>query len=203
MKRKRPLLLVLIIFLCLFEGSSCKRRNQSVDEVITYLKGLKTYESNVEIYIRNDKQELKYEIKQYCDASIGYRLDISEDRVQIYKENHIYVTDKKNNAKYQLSSEFDELYKVSFVGEYIKLLYTNDEVKYKIENIDGIEYQLIETILPGNNKSISKAVMYMDIDKCVPNKILIYDDKGKERVNIIYKNFKTNVNISNDLFKVN
>jgi outer membrane lipoprotein-sorting protein len=202
MKKERLLLLVFLIFLCSVGVTGCKKKNKSSDEIVTYLKNLKSYESNIEMYVNNDKQELKYVMKQYCDASMGYRLDIGENRIQVYKNNKIYVTDKGKDTKYELSAEFDELYKISFIGEYIKILYTNDEVKYDIKEIDGKSYQLIYTALPGNNKNLDSAIMYVDIERCVPTKITIYDSRNKERVNILFSEFKSNINLSKELFEI-
>lgn len=203
MKNKKSLFLLFLIIFSLLGFNACKKRYKYPEDVVDYLKSLKTYESNVQMYIKNDKQELKYEMKQYCDASIGYRLEIGKDRVQVHKDNKIYVTDNKNNSKYELESDFDELYRISFIGEYIKLLYTNDEVKFTVENMDGNEYELIETFLPGMNRNLNRAVMYIDLKNMyTPVKILIYDEKDEERVNITYTNFKRDIAIDKELFKV-
>jgi outer membrane lipoprotein-sorting protein len=201
MKNKKVLWLLFLIILSLVGFSGCKKRYKYPEDVVDYIKAMKSYETKVEMYVKNDKQELKYDMKQYCDASIGYRLEIGQDRVQVHKDNKIYVTDNKNSSKYELDSNFDELYKISFIGEYIKLLYTNDEVKFTIENLDGNEYELIETILPGKNRNLNRAVMYINLKNYNPVKILIYDEDDKERVNITYKDFKRDIALSKDLFK--
>ena len=201
MKNKRLFTLLLFMILILIMNG-CTKKQKEPHEVVDYLKNLSTYQCKVEIDTKNDREELKYSLKQYCDSSIGYRVEIGDDKVQIHRNNKVYVKDLKNNKKFELEEEFNELYSISFVGEYIKLLYTNDSVDYIIKEIEGKKYQLIQLLLPGNNRNLYKAVMYVDLKAYTPEKIVIYDNKEKERVIILYSDFVINDKIDKSLFNV-
>jgi outer membrane lipoprotein-sorting protein len=198
-------LFLLLLFVMIFNAisfSACKKKTKEPEEIIDYLKNLKSYECRVDMYVKNDRQELKYEMKQYCDASMGYRLEIGNGRVQIYKDGKIHVDDVKNNAKYELDENFDEVFKISFVGEYIKLLYYSSDIKFSELAVDKDKYVLLELGLPGTNRNMEKAVMYIDTKSYYPSKVLIYNNKDKETVNITYRDFKADLDIDKKLFFV-
>lgn len=179
----------------------CKSSKEDPNEVLNYLKDLDSYSTSYTMDIINDKQTITYEGKQYFSKSLGYRLEVGQDRNYIYKDNNIYVQDTKNNLKYTLDKNFDDIYKISFIKEYIKLLYTDMEIKHEFKEIQGIKYQLISLTIPGGSREMSKAVLYVDRKTNHPDKILVYDDKGKERRRIVYKNFEANPKLEESLFK--
>ena len=197
-------LMLLSLILCLFCSilSGCGRKVKEPGEVIDYLKGLKSYTAKVDISFKNDMQELKYEGRHFYQKGTGYRVEIGSDRVQIHKEDKIYVNDIKNNAKYELEKDFDKIYSLSFVGNYIKLLYTSDNAKYDQKELEGKKYQLVELQLPGNNRNLYRAVMYINLKGYVPEKLFIYDYKNREKVQITYSDFKINEELNKELFEV-
>jgi outer membrane lipoprotein-sorting protein len=152
--------------------------------------------------IKNDKQTITYEGKQYYSKDLGYRMELGTDRVFVYKKDKIYVQDVKNNVKYTMEQEFDNGYRLSFIEEYIKMLYTNEEIKYDFKEVETKKYQLIELIIPSGGREFNKAVMYIDLKSSLPEQLIIYDDKDNERRKITYINFQCNPELQEDLFKV-
>ena len=119
------------------------------NKILYFLKNLDGYSTNFIMETKNDKQTITQEGKQFYNKGQGYRLELGQDRVFIYKPDKIYVHDVKNNFKYTLDKEFNSGYKISFINEYIKLLYTNEKIKHDFKDIEGKKYQLIEiSVLP-------------------------------------------------------
>lgn len=203
MKNKKILLLLLIGLLLMSVAlSGCNKKDLSPDEAIQYLMSIKRYYCKVDITTKNDKQNLNYECRQFFDSSLGYRLEVGNDRVQIYKGDKIYVTDLKNNNRYTLDKDFDSVFTLSFISEYIKLLYTNESIKYSMKNIDGTDYELVDLIIPSGNKNLYKAVMYINIKKYSPEKIIVYDDEEREKVIMTYSDFDVDGDMKGELFNV-
>ena len=133
----------------------------------------------------------------------GYKLELNKDRVFIYKaDDKIYISDKNNGAKYTQSKDFDEVLKLCFVGEYIGLLYTNEEIKYDIKTINDIEYTVIDLFIPGNNKNINNALLYVNNKNMLPEKLVIYDAAGKAKIEVTYTKFLPNVKLEASEFLV-
>lgn len=200
--KKKLLILFAVVFVLSTLFAGCKKAVKNPDEVMDFLKMLNSYSTSYTMEIINDKQTITYEGKQYFDKKLGYRLEVGEDRVSIYKDDKIYVHDVKNNLNYVLSKDFDDIYKFSFIKEYIKLLYTDEEIKYEFKNVANKKYQIIHLTIPGGSREISRAAMYVDMKTNLPEMVLVYDEKGNERRKITYKNFEANPVLDEKLFKI-
>lgn len=200
MRRKLIVLFATFIFI-ISNLSACGRKNINPNTSIDFLKKLRSYNCDVSIHIKNRMQEREILCKQFYDKDYGHRLDIDKNRVLIYKENDIMISDLNNNMKYTLDKEFDTVYKLSFIEEYIGLLYTDEYVENSFKKIDDRDYQLIQLDIPGNNNNINKAVMYVNLENNYPDKIVIYDIKGNEVLSFMYKNFMANVEILKETFE--
>ncbi|MCM8710177.1 hypothetical protein M2651_03935 [Clostridium sp. SYSU_GA19001] len=202
--RRKLLILFSVIFvftiIVIFYG--CGKSKKDPNEVTNYLKDLKTYSTDFIIEIKNDKQVITYEGKHYYSKALGHRMELGQDRVFIYKGDKIYAHDVKNNVRYTVDKKFDSGFLLSFVEEYINLLYTNEEIKYEFKENEMKKYQLIHLLIPGLNKDTEKAVMYVELTSNLPEKVIIYDEKDNEKVKITYKNFQPNPELKQELFKV-
>ncbi|MGH4050643.1 MAG: germination lipoprotein GerS-related protein [Clostridium sp.] len=203
MKKILLLLLSSLMIIGLVLLTSCVTKPKDTNDITRFLKNMDSYTTDMNIDVINPKQTINYKAKQSYLLGGGYKLELNEDRVFIYKnDNKIYVNDKNNGTKYVQSKDFDEVFKLSFIGEYIGLLYTNEEIKYVTKTINDTEYTVIDLLIPGSNKNINKALLYVDTKKMIPDKMVIYDVNGKEKINISYTNFLPNVKIEPSVFSV-
>lgn len=201
MKKRLLLILTAIILVMSNLLVGCGQKTKDPNEVADFLKDMDSYSTEFNMQIKNEKQTVTYTGKQFYKKDQGYRLNLGEDRVFIYKGDKIYVNDVKNGLKYTTDKEFDFLYRLSFVEEYIGLLLTNEEIKYTFKTIDKVEYLLIESIIPGGSKDIKKAVLYVERKSCKPKELIMYGDDGKENIKVSYKNFEPFAELNNNLFK--
>jgi len=196
MKKKLLLTLSLLLFFSFILLTSCNKKPKNINDILTFLKNMESYTTEMNMDIKNDKQTINYVAKQTYMRGGGYKLELNNNRVFIYKtDDNIYVSDKNNGRAYVQSKDFDEVFKLSFIGEYIGLLYTNEEMKYTMENINDIEYTVVNLFIPGNNKNINNALLYVNNKSMLPERLVIYDIKGKEKINITYSKFLPNVKI--------
>jgi len=176
------------------------RNKNDPDRALDYLKNLDSYSAEVHINITNDKQNIEYDTKQLYSKKYGYRLSVGDDRVMIYKEDIIQVKDLKNGLQYSTDRDFDSVFKLSFLGEYIGLIYTNEKIDYCLKECEGEKFQVIKIILPGMNRNIRYAELYTNIKTCEPKYIIIYNDQEKEKMRITYDKFLPNIKIDKELF---
>jgi outer membrane lipoprotein-sorting protein len=188
---------LLVIFL--FHG----RNIQNTEKVIYYLKDLNSYTCSVNIQIENDKQKVNYSGRQYYDSRYGDRFDLSKDRVIIYRGNKVFVKDIDNKDKYSMDKNFNSLFKLCFVEEYISLLYTNEKIDNSFKKVSEEEYQIIHLDIPGNNKNISRAELYVNLKHNIPVYLKIFDSTGRKRVDVHYTDFKANLDMNENMFEIN
>lgn len=202
MKKSSFVLLFIFLSFGLIFFSGCRKKIIDPNITTMYLKELSSYSCEADIKIKNNKDTYTYSINQIYSKEVGTRIEVGKDRVYIYLDDKIYVTDLKNNLKYLMDKNVDGIYRLSIIQEYVNLLYTNENIKYNYKNVDGQEYQTIELIIPGNNRNISNAILYVNMKTKLPHKLYIYDSKGVERVEIVYNEFKPNIEINKGLFEV-
>lgn len=196
MKKKLLLVLSLLLLFSSILLISCNKKTKNADDILTFLKNMESYTTEMNMDIKNDKQTINYKAKQTYMRGGGYKLELNSNRIFIFKtDDNIYVSDKNNGRAYVQSKDFDEVFKLSFIGEYIGLLYTNEEIKYTMKNINDIEYTVVDLFIPGNNKNINNALLYVNSKSMLPERLVIYDIKGKEKINITYSKFLPNVKI--------
>lgn len=191
MKRKinNCIALFVTIFMC-FAFLGCEpKKPQTEKEVLNMLRSVNNYTSNVEINIINNREKITFAGYQKYEKGKLSSLKLNNNRELSYKDGKLYINDIQNNKKYEMNQEFDVLYKISFLDEYTNLLYSNKKINYTYKTINGVEYIVIDLDLPYMNKNLSRAELYFDYQTRIPDKIIIYDNKNVEKVNIIYKNF--------------
>jgi len=203
MKKCSLLFLSLLLILSSLLLTSCDKKPKDTNDITNFLKNMESYTTDMNMDVKNAKQTINYKAKQFYLRGGGYKLELNKSRVFIYKDDDkIYVNDKNSGTKYVQSKDFDEVFKLSFIGEYIGLLYTDEEIKYATKNINGIEYTVIDLFIPGSNKNINRALLYVNNKKMVPDKMVIYDINGSEKIEITYTNFIPNAGIEPSEFKV-
>jgi outer membrane lipoprotein-sorting protein len=196
MKKKLLVLLSLLLLLSSIILTSCGEKPKDTNDITTFLKNMESYTTEMDMVVKNDKQTINYKARQSYLRGGGYKLELNKDRVFIYKtDDKIYIKDKNNGTSYTQSKDFDEVLKLCFIGEYIGLLYTNEEIKYVIKNIKDTQYTVIDLFIPGNNKNINNALLYVNTKNMIPEKLVIYDVNGKEKIEVIYTNFLPNVKV--------
>lgn len=200
-KMKRSLMIFLVaIFIVPLVFGGCSKKNNSED-IIYSLKDMDSYTCDVNIDFKNDRQVISTNGKQYYDKNIGYRFDLGSDRIFTYKNNSIYVNDIKNGCKYTTDMDFDSVYKLTFINEYIGLLYTNEQIKTDIKTKDNIQYLAISLVIPGGNRNMNNAELLVDMNTNLPEYLTIFDEKHNEKLSVQYSNFKADVKISSDIFR--
>lgn len=190
-KRLTYTLFIIAICLTIAVALFIKGRTRTLDEynVIDSLSEIKAYKSDITIEVVNDRETNKYEGFQTYKKDIGYKLDLKDKRSFTFKGDEILVKDKENIKEYTLDKGFDEVFKYGFIGEYIGLIYTNEELEFETETINNSECFVITTVIPGSNSNICQGSLFYDIKNNRPKKIIIYDNKGRERIIYTYENF--------------
>ncbi|MEW9095558.1 MAG: germination lipoprotein GerS-related protein [Clostridiaceae bacterium] len=193
-----PVIFFVVSVPLLFYSKTSHKDEKAVD----YIKNLKSYSAESNIIVVNDKQALEYNCKQYYDRKIGGRIEVGDSRVFIYKDNKTYVNDLKSNMKYTVDRDFDIIFNISMVSEYIKLMYTDEEIKISSKSIEGIEYVMVELHMPYMNRNLVKGRIYLNKDNYLPERLEILDSSNRIKVRVNYKNFIPNEEIDENLFNL-
>lgn len=192
----------------MFMISCINGESKNAELAFDYIKGLKNYISEIDITFRNELGEEKVYLKQYGKYNGHYRIDLNGNYNYVYKDNKIYVKDIKHDSiNYFIDDSFDEIYKYCFLNEYIKLIYSMDQVEY-FEILDDemenkIKYFGAKINLPSNNLNINYSKIYLNSEDYLPSKLEIFDNNNNLRILIEYYNFNIVDKLDDELFNLN
>ncbi|BDR65432.1 germination lipoprotein GerS-related protein [Clostridium tetani] len=200
--RKTLIIFTVIFFYLTSFFYSCNIKKDSSEDSLDVIKNIDSYSCDCIIKLKNESGLIEYNTIQHYKKKMGSIIELDKDRIFAYKNDKIYVKDLKNKSKYKLEKDFDEVFKLSILGEYIGLMYTNQDIKVNEKTVNGIEYDVVSLSIPGVNRNIRKGELYIDKKGKYPEGLKIFDERGKERITIQYKNFQGNIDIEDELFNI-
>lgn len=166
------------------------------EEVIENVKNIDSYSCNVEYVIKNSKNIYDEKVNLIYDKKLGIRIEFDNDRVKIYKDGYISVTD--NGDEYELEKNTDIVYPLASISN---ILANNVEnVQEGKEEWGDTIYIKIRVNLPFQNKHLSYAYIFIDKEEKIPVLTQIFDINDEERLNIIYKDFIKLKEVDKSLF---
>ncbi|MBU3104440.1 germination lipoprotein GerS-related protein [Clostridium gasigenes] len=169
------------------------------EEVISELKEITCYKTNVEYIANNSRGEEKEETTQYYSEDKGARIDFGIDRIKFYKDGNIRVEDNISNKEYNVEADLDKLHSLAFMKNLLSYPIEEGSIKEGQEEWGEKKYIELTLELFLENDHLDKAKVFIDKKEKTPIGAIIYDKEGNDRLRIIYKNFEKLKEIDNDL----
>ena len=169
-------------------------------DIINELRNTKCYSSKVEYVFKNSKSQFEESTMQYYSFDKGLRIEFKDgyEGVKVYKGEEIKVGGNQDE-EYILDKDIDIIYPLAFIENILSNPQSGEIKEVKAEWGQGT-YLQIDMNYNSKNKHLNKAEFYVDKDKKVPVLLKILDDNNKERVIIIYKDFKKEKSLNDNLF---
>lgn len=199
---KRKLLLIIVCFIIAIFQIGCNNKGKNIEKNLKYIRNIDSYSCDVNINIKNDKQVINYSGKQFYSKIYGCRFDLDKTRIFVYKDNKVFIKDLKNGLTYNVDENLDSIFKLCFVSEYINLLYTDESVKSSFKTVNNQEYQVVHLGIPGNNKNMSSADLYIRMSDKVPQYLYVCNSSGNEDIKVEYLSFQPNIELNEEIFNV-
>ncbi|MEG1286810.1 germination lipoprotein GerS-related protein [Clostridium sp.] len=169
------------------------------EEVISQLKNIKCYKTDVEYITKNSRGEETEKTTQYYSENKGARIDFGQDRVKFYKDNKITVKDNISNKEYTIEEELDILHSLAFMNNLLSYPIKDGSIKEGQEEWGEKIYIELSLELFLENDHLNTAKVFIDKKERTPIGAIIYDKEDNDRLRIIYKNFEKLEEIDNDL----
>ncbi|SFD21323.1 germination lipoprotein GerS-related protein [Clostridium uliginosum] len=172
----------------------------SNEKIINDLKNINCYSTGVEYIFKNSREEFREETTQYYSKDKGFRIEFGQEgkRVKVYKGGEIQVKQNESD-NFILNEGIDAIYPVAFIDNILSNKISEEIKEGKEEWGDG-DYLEVDIKYNIKNKHFNKGKFYIDKKTKSPILLKILDDEDKERVIIIYKDFKIEKQLSDDLF---
>lgn len=178
---------IILIALIVFFRLTAEPSNE---EIIMGLRNIKNYTTKVDYLIVNSRGEETEETIHYFSKDIGSRIDFGEDRIKIYKDNKILIKDNISNKEYEIDEDMDKFHSIAFMDKLLENPIINGEIKEGQEEWGEREYIEFTSELFLNNEHLDKVRIFIDKNEEIPIGAIVYDKDGKDKVRIVYKEFK-------------
>ncbi len=193
MKKKKNILLCILLTIGMMGVCGVLIYKQNVElnrpeNILDKLSNIDSYSTKVTYIVKNSRAEFKEEGLIEFNGDNETKITL-ENRMEIFKDDKIYMKYIDENKNYSVSEDFDNFYQFMFINYLSRFLNEENNVTYSYETIENIEYLVIDYLLLSGNQNFYKEKLYIDIKNKKPFKAIIYDKNNAEKLNIGYSEF--------------
>lgn len=201
------LALILVLFLLL---ASCQ---QPTNEEIYYkaqkkLSELKAYQCTATIIVQRENEKKEYVFQQTFQYPDHYRLEVIspeelKGNVTLSNGKTAWVYHPSINQYWRLEPFDQSQEQLMFVGYFMKNLLNSEEATLQQEKIEGRDYIVITSPLPGGNSYFHQQRLWVDSQALIPYSLEIIDEKASVRFKVFYEDFTFNPELEEGFFHLN
>ena len=201
---KKQKFLIIFVFICsivfcilyynfLKSGNNINRSQEQIVEDI--LKEFNNYEANIEVTVKSNKNENKYEMKQVVKDKYSKQEILNPDNIKDLtielEENKLKILNSKLNMEKIYENYECILNNSLFLNTFSSELAVANEDFSDEEIYEEDEKIVIEIKLPNNsNTYIKYKYLYLDAKSYEPQKLVIKDITQNPYISIIYKDIE-------------
>ncbi len=197
MKNKKFLIIFVFIcsiIFCIFyyiffvSGNNINRSQEQIVEDV--LKEFNTYEANIEVTVKSNKNENKYEIKQIVDNDYSKQEVVSPENIKNMTieldKNKLKILNSNLNME-KIYENYDYILNNSlFLNSFSNDYFNNNSEIYEENGKIVVEIKLSNN----PNTYIKYKYLYLDAKSYVPEKLLIKGITKNPYISIIYNDIK-------------
>jgi len=209
MKRIIFLAALLISLLAL---SACAAMQERVDanayeRIHRQLLGMESFSAQATVTFISNNNTHAYETIQHARADGKYRIEVTAPEnvagnTTVFDGTTISQFNPRTDGRVLQSAaespERLEILLTSFVRNFIR----SQEVSITAAIMDDSATTVLEAQIPGGHPYLATEKLWVDNKTLMPVKMIIYDANGTERVIVIFNSFEYNVDIDDNMFRV-
>jgi outer membrane lipoprotein-sorting protein len=207
LKIKLLLATFVLVILC-----GCTQNNTGYESVQDKLMNMESYRASVEINYFNKDGDNTYRAVQTADRSGRYKLvtyypEKFKDCAILFDGKMIWQYNPNVEQKISIVAEDkperSELNLFAFIQNYVKS--SDGTVKTaSVKNDTGkAECTVLEATIGTQNKFLADEKLWVNNEDATPQKLVIYDSDGNERVELKFDEFEYNPELAGDEFVPN
>ncbi len=185
-------------------------KNENTDDYVDIqdkFVNMEAYSSSVDLTFYSNKGENNYTIKQEAKNDGRYYIETTspdnlKGNVIVYDGNMLWQYNPHLNNKISIDDKDKlarkEICLFSFLENHLK----SKDIALQTSKIDDNIYSVLEAKIPGDNKYFDSEKLWINNKTKSPEKLVIYDKDGNERVVAKYNNFLYNPKIEDSKFNI-
>ncbi|WP_250278402.1 hypothetical protein [[Clostridium] colinum] len=197
---------IMLIFIL----AGCSKNKEDKDDYVSVQEkfvNMEAYSCNAEVTFYSNNGENKYNIAQQAKNDGRYYIEAtSPDNVKgniiLFDGNILWQYNPTLDSKISVGDKDKmarkEICLFSFLENHLK----SKDIALETANIDDNVYSVLEAKIPGGNKYFDSEKLWINNETKAPEKLIIYDTEGKERILVEYDNFIYNPQIQDSKFDI-
>ena len=199
---------IIILSISMLVSCANKSSLSEYEKIQQKLMSAESYKAFAKVEYISNKGSNQYEINQIAKKTGEYRIEtLKPDAVSgnliIFDGNMVWQYNPRVDSKISVGvpdkAERKEITIFSFLENHLK----SKDISVETTTQNKTNFTVLEASIPGDNKYFATEKLWFDNNSLKPVKLIIYDKENKERVIVSYETFEYDVNIENDLFKIN
>lgn len=200
--------LVLIFLLMALAGGCTEKSDKKIFyETQQTLNKIDSYYCEVEIISKGNKNPQEYVMKQWFQKPDKYKLEVLKPddikgKITISDGTKAWIYHPAIEQTWIMQNFVNSEEQNMFLGYFIKNCLESEAVEMSNKKIDGEQFLIVTTDIPGNHAYFNKEVLYYNVKTRKPHLLQVYDVKDQLRIEIKYKNFEYNPKLGVELFQI-
>ena len=194
-----------IAFIILLMLSGCGSKNIDVS---ARLNEMESYAAKAEVTYISNKGENTFSTEQYAKKDGRYRIETLAPQeyagtALIYDGKLVWQKTAGEDERIKVMSNSPEralLLLYSFIENHEKSM---ENATVTTSAAPGKNTIILEADIPGGNKNHAHEKLWLDGESGDPQKLIVYNEDGKEKIVVKYSDFRYNEKIEDNIFNVN
>jgi len=198
---------LLLCFIVLMWGCMSKSDQELFYDAQKQLNKIESYRCEVEITSIGNKGPQRYVMKQWFKKPDKYKLEVMlpdnlKGQITISDGKKAWIYHPGIEQTWIMQSFVHSEEQNMFLGYFIKNCLDSEGVGLGKKTIEGEDYLIITTDIPGNHVYYHKEILYIHIKTMVPYLLQVYDVKDQLRIEVKYKAFEYNTQLEDEIFRI-
>lgn len=204
---KKLKIIISLLFLITLIGCSKLQSNDDYPTIQEKLMNMESYSLDGNVKYISNKGETQYDIEHLVKKDGKYLIKTNtpenvSGNIVLFDGDILWQYNPKLDSKISVGNkdkmERKELSLFSFLENHIK----SQDIAMETANMDNEIYTILEAKIPGTNRFFQTEKLWINNKTKNPEKLVIFDSEGKERVVLNIKNFQYNKEIEDDIFNI-
>ncbi len=199
--------LLIVVSILFFTGCREPTNEEVYYEVQKHFNNMDSYECVAEIILHTQDLESTYKSRHVYKMPDKYIIEIldppdSKGCTTIYNGSNAWFYHPQINQSMLINNFNNSREENMFIGYFYKISLTGESAKLSSETINNQDYLIIAVEIPGNNHYRKSEKIWIHKKNLLPHKLLIFDDKGKVTVEVLYSSFQYNIELGEKEFLI-
>lgn len=192
----------------LLTGCAGDEEISDYDRIHRRLADMTGYKARCEVTYYSDMTESTYSTLQTADSSGRYRIEALEpeksDGISIlFDGDMIWLYNPSIRSRIQVASGENDKRREIVLFTFLKNeALSGEETTVAVSSSEGEKYLTLEAAIPGDDPLYSSEKLFVDIKSGDPERLEIYDEKGKAHVVEEFDRFEYNPEFMGNEFKI-